>query len=162
MSHECPGPYGGRLGGSERRVAEVRCPDVAASPQLDIEELSSWTAQPFFSATAPASFTAAVSAELDANNDRHANAVQGVMPGWVGGSVLTAATQAPPRPVPGGVTQWSVEPNQEWYECPAHRRPVVGRELLVTARIGLARGAPEQQAGGSTEISGLTRWLSVI
>jgi hypothetical protein len=24
----------------------------------------------------------------------------------------------------------------------------VGRELLVTARIGLARGAPKQQAGG--------------
>jgi hypothetical protein len=67
--HECPGPYGGRLGGLERQVAEVRCPDVAAPPKTDMEELSSWTAQPFFSATAPASFTAAVSAELDATND---------------------------------------------------------------------------------------------
>ena len=82
-------------------------------PQTDIEELSLWTAQPFFSAPAPASFTAAVSAELDANNDRHANAVQGVMPGWVEGSVLTAEAKALPRPFPDEMSQWSVEPNQE-------------------------------------------------
>jgi hypothetical protein len=146
--HECPGPYGGRLGGSERQIAELLCPDVAAPPQTNIEKLSSWTAQPFFSVTAPASFTAAVSDELDANNDRHTNAVQGVMPGWVEGSVLRAAAQAPPRPLPGGVTQWSFEPNQEWHECPAHCRPAVGRELLVTAWIGPARAAPEKQTGG--------------
>ncbi len=146
---ECPAPYGGRIGGSERRMAEKRCPDVTASPQTDDKGLSEWSAQPFFSAPAPASFIAAVSAELDANDDRHANAGQGIMPGWAEGSVLMAQAPAIPSPPSDGNTQWSVEPDRSWYECPAHCRPAVGLELLATARGGLLLGAPEQQAVGS-------------
>ena len=52
--HECPGPYGGRTGGSERHMTEGRCSDVATSPQMDIKELSAWSDQPFFSVPAPA------------------------------------------------------------------------------------------------------------
>ena len=146
--HECPGPFGGRTGGSERQMAEGRSSDVAASLQIEVEELSAWSAQPLFTAPAPASFIAAVSAELDANNDRHANAVQGVMPGWSEASGLPALTPPPPPPLSGSKPQWSVEPDRAWFECPAHCRPAVGRELLVSARVGLVRGPPVQQAGG--------------
>jgi hypothetical protein len=89
-----------------------------------------------------------VSADLDANNDHHADAVQSAMIGWVEGSVLTV--QAPvPSPSSDGNTQWSVEPDRAWYEHHAHCRPAVGLELLATARAGLVRGAPEQQLAGS-------------
>jgi hypothetical protein len=147
--HECPGSYGGRTGGSGRQMAEGCCSDVAASLQIEAEELSTWSAQTLFSAPAPASLIAAVSAELDANNDRHANAVQGVMPGWTEGSGLTAQAPAPPSSSSGGNKQWSVEPDKAWFECPAHCRPAVGRELLVTARAELLRGASVQQVVGS-------------
>ena len=147
--HECPGPYGGRTGGSERHMTEGRCSDVATSHQMDIKELSAWSDQPFFSVPAPASLIAAVSAELDANNDRHADAMQGILPGWAEASGPAAKAPSPPSPSSGSNMQWSVEPDRAWYECPAYCRPAVGRELLVTARAGLATGAPVRPAVGS-------------
>lgn len=146
--HECPGPHGGRAGGVERRMAEDCRQIIPASPQVDVEELSAWSAHPFFSTPAPASLIAAVSAELDASNDRHAEAVQGVMPGWAEGLAPTQASAFSPHS-PGGNPQWSIEPDRTWYECPAFSRPAVGLELLAAARAGLVGGAPEQKAGGS-------------
>ena len=80
-------------------MTEGRCSDVATSPQMDIKELSAWSAQPFFSVPAPASLIAAVSAELDANNDRHADAMQGILPGWAEASGLAAKAPSPPLPL---------------------------------------------------------------
>ena len=149
--HECPGLYGGRLGGLEQRTAVEGRPDDTAptSVQTDVEELSAWSAQPLFSAPAPASLIAAVSAELDASNDRHADAVQGVMSGSAEWSAPTLPASGSSPPPPGCSTQWSVEPDKAWFECPAFRRPAVGLELLASARAGLEGGVPEQRAGGT-------------
>ena len=57
--HECPGPHGGRAGGVERRMAEDCRQIIPASTQVDVEELSAWSAHPFFSTPAPASLIAA-------------------------------------------------------------------------------------------------------
>ena len=152
--HECPGLYGGRLGGLGQRTAVEGRPDDTAptSVQTGVEELSAWSAQPLFSAPAPASLIAAVSAELNASNDRHADAVQGVMPGsaeWSAPKLPPSGSSPPPSQAPGCSTQWSVEPDTAWFECPAFRRPAVGLQLLASARAGLEGGVPEQRAGGT-------------
>ena len=140
--HECPGLYGGRLGGLGQRTAVEGRPDdtTHTSVQTGVEELSAWSAQPLFSAPAPASLIAAVSEELDASNDRHADAVQGVMPGsaeWSAPTLPPSGSSPPPSQAPGCSTQWSVEPDTAWFECPAFRRPAVGLQLLASARAGL-------------------------
>jgi endonuclease/exonuclease/phosphatase family metal-dependent hydrolase len=105
--------------------------------------------KPLFSAPAPASLVAAISAELDASNDRHADATQGVLPGWAERLAPTLPASASPPPSLGSSTQWSAEPDRAWFECPAFRCPAVGLKLLASARAGLVEGAPEQQAGGT-------------
>ena len=149
--HECPGPHGGRIRGLEQREARAGHPDDFVSPSVptDATELSAWSTKPLFSSPAPASFVAAVSAELDASNDRHADAAQGVMPGWAESLAPALAASVSPPPSLGNSTQWSAEPDRAWFECPAFRRPAVGLELLASARAGLVGGAPEQQAGGT-------------
>ena len=92
---------------------------------------------------------AAVSVELDASNDRHADAAQGVMPGWAESLAPTLPASVSRPPSLASSTQWSAELNRAWFECPSFRRPAVGLELLASARAGLVGGAPEQQAGGT-------------
>ena len=98
--YECPGPHGGRIRGLEQREAGAGHPDDLVSPSVptDATELSAWSAKPLFSAPAPASLVAAVSVELDASNDRHADAAQGVMPGWAESlaPALAASVSSPP------------------------------------------------------------------
>ncbi len=126
---ECPGTHGGRTGGSERQIAEGRCSDVETSLQKEVEELSARSAQLLFSTPAPASFIAAVCVELDANNDRHANAVtvQGVIPGWTEASGLTLAAQtpAPPSESPCLVAIRNGQSNQTEHGLSARRTAVL-------------------------------------
>jgi hypothetical protein len=137
-------------------MTEGRCPVVAAPPQTDVEELSArtccpcgqldrmrtwlsaWTAQPSFSAPAPASFTAAVSAELDANNDRHATRCRASCPAGLRTRCrfLTDPRRAqappgpPPTPLSGEKTQLS---NQTEHGMCALRTAVLQLLLWVSS-----------------------------
>ena len=162
--HECPGLYGGRLGGLEQRTAVEGRPDDTAptSVQTDVEELSAWSAQPLFSAPAPASLIAAVSAELDASNDRHADAVQGVMSGSAEWSAptLPASGSSPPLLVAAHSGQW----NRTRHGSNALRSGVWLWVLSSWLLLGQGWREACRSSGqvGRTMIFGWTHWSSVI
>jgi hypothetical protein len=91
---------------------------------------------------------------LDVSNNLYAEAHRGDQQGGEKASAPTIANTPP-----GDVTSWSVAPEEEWFDTPTSRRPVVGFSLLQLAWTRTLLGSRDSEQGSNTAAQAAVKGL---